>query len=79
MACICYPDVCVPEFVSDLVYLWGYACECCPLLVFAVTWCGVFFFMFYFIVLVYVLLWVGNCSVERCEGLLTILFFVVLF
>ena len=29
--------------------------------------------------LVYVLLWVGNCFVGRCEGLLTILFFVVLF
>jgi hypothetical protein len=30
-------------------------------------------------VLVYVLLWVGNRFVGRCEGLLTILFFVVLF
>jgi hypothetical protein len=27
--------------------LWGYVCECCPLLVFAVTWCGASCFIFY--------------------------------
>jgi hypothetical protein len=46
VAFICYSDVCVPEYICDLAYLWGYVCECCPLLVFAVTSCGVFYFMF---------------------------------
>ena len=41
VAFICYPDVCVSEYVCDLAYLWGNVCECCPLLVFAVVWCGV--------------------------------------
>ena len=45
----CYPDVCVTEYVCDLAYLWGYVCECCQLLFFAVVWCGVFCFMFYLI------------------------------
>ena len=26
-AFICYPDVCVTEYVCDLAYLWGYVCE----------------------------------------------------
>ena len=46
-AFICYPDVCVSEYVFDLEYLRGNVCECCPFLVFAVMWCGVFCFMFY--------------------------------
>ena len=46
---ICYPDVCVSEYVCDLVYLRGNVCECCPLLVFAVMWCGVFCFIFHLI------------------------------
>jgi len=40
-AFICSPDVCVSEYVCNLAYLWGYVCECCPFLVFAVVWCGV--------------------------------------
>jgi len=47
VAFICYPDVRVSEYVSDLAYLWGNVCECCPFLVFAVVRCGVFCFMFY--------------------------------
>jgi len=39
-AFICYPDVCVSEYVCDLVYLLGNVCECCPRLVFAVVWWG---------------------------------------
>jgi len=46
-AFICYPDVCVSEYVSDLAYLRGKVCECCPFLVFAVVRCGVFYFMLY--------------------------------
>jgi hypothetical protein len=46
-AFICYSDVCVTEYISDLAYLWGYVRVCCPFLVFSVTWCGVFCFMFY--------------------------------
>ena len=42
-----------------------------------VVWCVLFYVLSD--VLVYVLLWVGNRFVGRCEGLLTILFFVVLF
>jgi len=79
VAFICYPDVCVTEYVGDPACLWGYVCECCPLLVFAVTWCGVVCFVLFYVlsdVLVYVLLWVGNRFVGRCEGLLTILFCV---
>jgi len=45
-AFICYPDVCVSEYVSDLAYLRGNVCECCPFLVFAVVRFGVFCFMF---------------------------------
>jgi len=41
-AFICYPDVCVSEYVSDLAYLRGNVCECCPFLVFAVVWCVLF-------------------------------------
>jgi len=76
-AFICYPDVCVPEYVIDLAYLRGNGCECCPFLVYAVVRCGVFYVLSD--VLVYVLLWVGNNFVGRCEGLLKILFLVVLF
>ena len=75
-AFICYYDVCVSEYVSNLAYLRGKVCECCPFLVFAVVWCGVFCVLSD--VLVYLFLWVGSRFVGRCEGLLTILFFVVL-
>jgi len=37
VAFICYPDVCVSEYVCDLAYLWGNLCECCPFLVFGVV------------------------------------------
>jgi len=43
-----------------------------------VTACGVLFYVLSDVLLC-VLLWVGNRFVGRCEGLLTILFFVVLF
>ena len=76
-AFICCPDVCVSEYVCDLVYLRGSVCECCPLLVFAVVWCVLFYVLSD--VLFYALLWVGSRFVGRCEGLLTIVFFVVLF
>jgi len=46
-AFICYPHVCVSEYVCNLVYLRGNVRDCCPFLVFAVMWCGVFCFMFY--------------------------------
>jgi len=46
-AFICYTDVCVSEYVSELAYLRGNVCECCPFLVFAVVRCGVFCFLFY--------------------------------
>jgi len=62
-AFICYPDVCVSEYVCDLAYMWGNVCECCTLLVFAVVWCGVVWCVLFYVlsdVLVYVLLWVGN-------------------
>jgi len=55
--------------VSDLAYLRGNVCECCPFLVFAAVWC-VCVFCVLSDVLVYVLLWVGNRSVGRCVGLL---------
>ena len=42
VAFICYSDVCVSEYVSDLAYLRGNVCECCPFLVFAVVWCDLF-------------------------------------
>ena len=29
-----YQNVCVSEYVCDVVYLWGNVCECCPSLVF---------------------------------------------
>jgi len=29
-AFICYHDVCVSEYVCDLMYLQGNVCECCP-------------------------------------------------
>ena len=35
-AFIHYLDVCVSEYVSDLSYLRGNVCECCPFLVFVV-------------------------------------------
>jgi len=44
--------------------------------------CGVVWYGLFYVlsdVLVYVLLWVGSRFVGRCEGLLPILFFVVLF
>ena len=46
-AFIRYLDVCVSEYISDLTYLRGNVCECCPFLVFIVVWCGVFCFVFY--------------------------------
>jgi len=46
-AFICYPDACISEHVSDLAYLRGNVCECCPFLVFAVVRCSVFCFVFY--------------------------------
>jgi len=46
-AFIWYSDVCVSEYISDLAYLREKVCECCPFLVFAVMWCGVFCFVFY--------------------------------
>ena len=42
---ICYSDVCISEYVSDLAYLRGKVCECCPFLVFAVVSCGVVCFV----------------------------------
>ena len=39
-AFVSYSDVCVAEYISDLACLWGYVHECCPFLVFSVTWCG---------------------------------------
>ena len=48
-ALIRYLDVCVSEYFSDLSYLWGNVCECCPFLVFTVVWCGVFCFVFYLV------------------------------
>jgi len=74
---ISYSDVCVSEYVSDLAYFRGNVCECCQFLVFAAVWYVLFCVLSD--VLVYVLLWVGNRFVGRCEGLLTNLFFVVLF
>ena len=48
-AFICYSDVCVSEYVSDLAYLLGKVSECCPFLVFSVVWCGAYCFVFYLI------------------------------
>ena len=45
-AFICYPDICASEYVCGLAYLQGNVCECCPLPVFVVVWCGAFCFMF---------------------------------
>ena len=69
-AFICYSVICASEYVSNLAYLRGKVCECCPFLVFAVVWYGVLFCVLSD-VLVYLFLWVGSRFVGRFEGLLT--------
>jgi len=47
-AFVCYSDVCVTEYISDLEYLWGYVCECCPFIGFFchVVWRVLFYVLF---------------------------------
>jgi len=49
LACECYLDICVSEYVCDLVYLWENIGECysSPVFVCACVHCGVLSFLFY--------------------------------